>query len=97
MRQVFSYIIIFIFSFCPECVNNYLINYKSFFFFRDYDEFMNDLEEDKEYRQNVNIYKKPDVVPVDTNDMDDPNIPTITLEEMLDDLVLNDDNDIDMQ
>ncbi|XKL65881.1 hypothetical protein PGB90_009301 [Kerria lacca] len=64
---------------------------------KDYDEFMNDLEEDKEYRQNVNIYKKPDVVPVDTNDMDDPNIPTITLEEMLDDLVLNDDNDIDMQ
>lgn len=53
---------------------------------RDYDEFMDDLEEDREYRQTINIYKKPDIMPVDVDDMDDPNEPYITLEEMLDDL-----------
>lgn len=31
-------------------------------------------------------------MPVDTNDMDDPGAPRITLEEMLDDLVLDDDD-----
>lgn len=45
-----------------------------------------------ELRQNVNIYKdstKP--IPVDINDGMDPSEPRITLEEMLDDLVLEDD------
>lgn len=30
-------------------------------------------------------------MPVDVDDMDDPGVPRITLEEMLDDLVLDDD------
>ena len=58
---------------------------------KDYREFLEDLEEDPDYRQQVNIYKdstKPQM-PVDVNDMD-PSIPRITLEEMLDDLVLDD-------
>lgn len=33
-------------------------------------------------------------MPVDTNDMDDPSIPRITLEEMLDDLVLDNDDEM---
>lgn len=49
------------------------------------------MEGDPEYRQNVNIFKDPSkAIPVDTNDMVDPSIPRITLEEMLDDLVLDD-------
>ncbi|XP_065223258.1 60S ribosomal export protein NMD3 [Planococcus citri] len=59
---------------------------------RDYDEFMDDLEEDREYRQTVNIYKKSKVLPVDVDDMEDPNEPCITLEEMLDDLNIDEDN-----
>ncbi|CAH0381717.1 unnamed protein product [Bemisia tabaci] len=51
----------------------------------DYDEFKVDLEEDVEYRKNVNIYKDKSVV-VDADDIDDPFAPHITLEEMLDDL-----------
>lgn len=59
---------------------------------KDYDEFLQDLEEDPQLRQNVNIFKDSSkVIPVDTNDMLDPSVPRITLEEMLDDLVLNDD------
>lgn len=59
----------------------------------DFNEFMNDLEEDVLYRQNVNIYKadpQPSIR-VDTNDgEEDPDAPRITLEEMLDDLTLED-------
>lgn len=52
---------------------------------------MDDLEEDPELRQNVNVFKDSSkAMPVDTNDMVDPSIPRITLEEMLDDLVLDD-------
>lgn len=54
---------------------------------------MDDLEDDPEMRQRVNIYKdnrKQQQIPVDENDMDDPCAPQITLEEMLDDLVLDD-------
>lgn len=59
---------------------------------RDYREFLEDLEEDPDYRQQVNIYKDSvkQQMAVDTNDMVDPSIPRITLEEMLDDLVLDD-------
>lgn len=64
-----------------------------FFFHRDYNEFLDDLEEDPELRQNVNIFKDSSkVMPVDTNDMIDPSVPRITLEEMLDDLVIEDDD-----
>lgn len=64
----------------------------SFFLWRDYHEFLDDLEQDPQLRQNVNIFKdstKP--IPVDINDGMDPSEPRITLEEMLDDLVLEDD------
>lgn len=53
---------------------------------------MDDLEEDPQLRQNVNIFKdSTKVIPVDINDGMDPSEPRITLEEMLDDLVLEDD------
>lgn len=45
-------------------------------------------------RQHINIFKdtkKHHNVPVDTDDMIDPSLPVITLEEMLDDLVIGDD------
>ncbi len=56
---------------------------------------MNDLEEDKEYRQNVNIYKKTEVVSESTEE-DDEHVPRISLEEMLEDLVIDDGNDVEM-
>lgn len=64
----------------------------SFFHHRDYNEFLDDLEEDPQLRQNVNIFKDSSkMIPVDINDGIDPSVPRITLEEMLDDLVLEDD------
>lgn len=62
----------------------------------DYNEFLEDLEEDADMRQKVNIFKdiKKQQMAVDINDMEDPTLPQITLEEMLDDLVLDDDVDM---
>ncbi|KAL1437149.1 hypothetical protein MTO96_049135 [Rhipicephalus appendiculatus] len=57
---------------------------------RDYTDFLEDLEEDAAYRQNVNIYKDNDKIAVDTDD-EDGDAPRITLQEMLDDLQLEDD------
>lgn len=58
---------------------------------RDYVEFLDDLEEDPNLRQHVNIFKdKQKVIPVDANDIFDPNVPHVTLEEMLDDLQIDD-------
>ncbi|KAH7963315.1 hypothetical protein HPB52_020540 [Rhipicephalus sanguineus] len=57
---------------------------------RDYTDFLEDLEEDSAYRQNVNIYKDNDKIAVDTDD-EDGDAPRITLQEMLDDLQLEDD------
>lgn len=54
----------------------------------DYEEFLEDLEEDSEFRQNVNIYKKRQQNVTETTDDDD--IPVIALEEMLDDLEIRD-------
>ncbi|XP_060525572.1 60S ribosomal export protein NMD3 isoform X2 [Cylas formicarius] len=58
----------------------------------DFNEFMDDLEEDPALRKNINIFKdnsKP--IAVDSNDLDyDATMPRITLEEMLDDLVVDD-------
>lgn len=51
------------------------------------------MEEDPDLRQNVNIFKdRTKAIPVDVNDGIDPSVPQITLEEMLDDLVLDDDD-----
>lgn len=59
---------------------------------------MDDLEEDKEFRQNINIYKSENIVPSDADDMEDAEVPRITLEEMLEDLSINDiiENDVNM-
>ncbi|KAJ1522086.1 hypothetical protein ONE63_002397 [Megalurothrips usitatus] len=59
---------------------------------KDYDEFLDDLEEDPTMRQNVNIFKDPNNIniPVDADEVD-PHAPHITLEEMLDDLQIDDD------
>jgi len=56
----------------------------------DYDDFLNDLEEDPELRQNVNVYKdaRKMAVDQDTASEGDQAIPQITLAEMLDDLVM---------
>lgn len=52
---------------------------------------MEDLEEDPEMRQHINIYKDSSkLVPVDTDELSDPNCSQITLEEMLDDLTFDD-------
>lgn len=52
---------------------------------------MDDLEEDPALRQNINIFKdKSKQIPVDSNDKYDETIPHVTLEEMLDDLVIDD-------
>lgn len=60
----------------------------------DYNEFLEDLEEDSDLRQNVNIFKdrsKP--LPIDSSDHPIDNIPRITLAEMLDDMVLSCEDD----
>ncbi|XP_031572749.1 60S ribosomal export protein NMD3-like [Actinia tenebrosa] len=57
-------------------------------FERDYDNFLEELEEDKEFRKNVNIYVDRDHIPESDNDDDD--IPKISLQEMLEDLKLSD-------
>ena len=58
----------------------------------DYNEFLADLEEDPELRQNVNVYKDAKKIAVDSEsevgDGDQEAFPQITLAEMLDDLVL---------
>lgn len=64
--------------------------------FSDYNEFLDDLEEDPTMRQHINIFKDTKKqnhhqLPVDTDDMIDPSLPVITLEEMLDDLVIGED------
>lgn len=67
-----------------------------FLLFSDYLEFLDDLEEDPAYRQNVNIFrdKSKDQTAVDVDDLGDETIPRITLDEMLDDLNLE---DVEMQ
>lgn len=59
-------------------------------FYSEYNEFLDELEEDPEMRQNINIFRdNQKQIPVDTNEID-PSIPQITLEEMMDDLVIED-------
>lgn len=58
------------------------------------DEFMDDLEEDKDLRQNINIYKNPDVCieSAAEDDDDDDAPPRISLEEMMEDLNIYEDD-----
>ncbi|XP_038052083.1 60S ribosomal export protein NMD3-like [Patiria miniata] len=59
---------------------------------RDYIGFLEDLEEDVDYRKNINIYKdRSKEVTVESSDDDDA--PRISLQEMLDDLHLTDDEE----
>lgn len=72
---------------------SYFCIHKLCLLFSDYHEFLDELEEDPDMRQNINIFKdssKP--IPVDANDQNDFNDPRITLEEMLDDLVIEDED-----
>lgn len=57
---------------------------------RDYTDFLDDLEEDPNLRQNVHIYRDRDKVAVDADDTDDDECPKISLQEMLEDLHLDD-------
>ncbi len=59
---------------------------------RDYMGFLEDLEEDMDYRKNVNIYlDRNKEIAVESSDEDDA--PRISLQEMLDDLHLTDAED----
>ena len=59
---------------------------------RDYMDFLEDLEEDPMLRQNVNIYadkqKMESMMAVDTDELEE-DTPKITLQEMLEDLVID--------
>ena len=54
----------------------------------DYNDFLQDLEEDPDLRQNINVYKDAQKMKVQVEDSDTEDCPQITLEEMLDDLVI---------
>ena len=54
----------------------------------DYNDFLQDLEEDPDLRQNINVYKDANKMKVQVEDSDTEDCPQITLEEMLDDLVI---------
>ncbi|XP_048362028.1 60S ribosomal export protein NMD3 [Sphaerodactylus townsendi] len=56
---------------------------------RQYQDFLEDLEEDEAIRKNVNIFKNP-VIPVES-DTDDEGVPRISLAEMLEDLQISQD------
>lgn len=66
-----------------------------YFNYSDYDEFLDDLEEDPEYRKNVNIYRDASKVNKETV-TDDEDVPKITLAEMLEDLHLEESDDAEM-
>lgn len=55
------------------------------------DDFMDDLEEDKDLRQNINIYKNPDVE-FESAAEDEDGAPRISLEEMMEDLYIYEDD-----
>lgn len=56
----------------------------------EYNEFLDDLEEDPEMRQNINIFRdSKKQVPVDADEVD-PTMPQVTLEEMMDELLIDD-------
>jgi len=56
------------------------------------DEFMDDLEEDKDFRQNVNIYKDLEADMESAAEDDEDGAPRISLEEMMEDLVIYEDD-----
>lgn len=72
-------------------LNDELHNLETDSAMNEYTDFLEDLEEDPTLRQNINIYKDTARIPVDTDEVDDEGIPTISLQEMLDDLHIADD------
>lgn len=56
----------------------------------DYRDFLEDLEEDPDYRQNINIYRNAERHTAVESDSDAEDMPHISLQEMLDDLCLED-------
>lgn len=57
---------------------------------RDYTDFLEDLEEDPQYRTNVNIYRDESKVAAVPEAADEAvELPQVSLEEMLEDLVLD--------
>lgn len=55
------------------------------------DDFMDDLEEDKDLRQNINIYKNPNAGDESIVE-DEDGTPRISLEEMMEDLYIYEDD-----
>ncbi|XP_060582712.1 60S ribosomal export protein NMD3-like [Ruditapes philippinarum] len=72
-------------------LNDELHNLDSDSVMNEYTDFLEDLEEDPSIRQNVNIYKDKNRIPIDMDDTDEEGIPQISLQEMLDDLHIADD------
>ncbi|KAJ1674852.1 ribosome-binding protein, partial [Spiromyces aspiralis] len=69
----------------------------------DFEQFMRDLEEDPEYRHNINLYRNDNVdrhadddIMQGESDPDDEEVPEIPLEELLEDLNLNDNGGDEM-
>lgn len=63
----------------------------SIFIFSEYNDFLDDIDDNPELRENINVYRDSSrTVPVDAGDFD-PSMPRVTLEEMLNDLDINDD------
>jgi len=58
---------------------------------RDYNDFLEDLEEDQAIRDNVNIYKDNTKITVEIEETDDEGLPQISLQEMLEDLTIGSD------
>lgn len=57
---------------------------------RDYTDFLEDLEEDPQYRTNVNIYcDQTKVVTIAGAADEEEDLPQVGLEEMLDDLIID--------
>ena len=76
--------------FFSSCLNSFSIRFVSPVF-RDYEDFLQDLEADAAYREGVNIYKDTRVgAREDMTTDDEGDVPKISLEEMLDDLNLTD-------
>lgn len=62
---------------------------------RDYQDFLKDIEEDPEIRENINIYKDKNKIKAQqiSTQVDNDVGPEISLEEMLDELDINDNMD----
>jgi len=58
---------------------------------KDYTDFLEDLEEDETIRQNVNLYRDEAKMAAAESASDAEDVPTVSLEEMLEDLVIGED------